>query len=117
MFKFKRFNRRSLVIIAALVLMIIIGLVVWLVSRPETSLPAVESPTGGQSLPAPEFLDDAAKLDIGLPPETNVQVLRRGAAGQVTVYKVIKSEADIVVDPSQIGPLSPRQPTIEPTAE
>lgn len=116
MFKSKNFSKRSLIIIAAFILMIIIALSIWLISRPKTSLPAV-SPTSGQNPVVPEFLDDAAKLNIGLPAETKVQVLRRGDSGQVTVYKVIKSEADIVSDPAQIGPISPRQPTIEPTAE
>jgi hypothetical protein len=103
-------NKNTMIILAViLVIIIILGLFVFFGSRDSGSESLQSSSLNGQNLPTPEFLSTAEKEKFGLPSEAQVQSLKRDAAGQVLVYKIIRSDQDIVVDPAKITPLSPRQ--------
>lgn len=44
-----------------------------------------------------EFMNDSEKQDMGIPPETKVQVLARDKeTGVVLAYKIINAESDII---------------------
>ena len=110
------FKNKKLVIISIIAAIIIIGgLIFWLVSKNihNNSAPKQANPNSS-ALPAPQFLNNAEKLQLGLPPETRVQSLKQDASGAVTVYKIIKTDQDIVADPSKIGSISPRQESAAP---
>ena len=49
----------------------------------------------------PEFLSEEQKIDFGLSAETKAQVFH-DETGQL-IYRIIKEEADIVLDPENYG--------------
>ena len=59
--------------------------------------------------PAPEFMTNAEKEKLGIPAEQKIQAFR-DEIGEVTVYKIIRDESDIVLDRTKIGPINPGQP-------
>lgn len=99
-------NKKIIILSAALIIAVVAGTAVWFWLGKGTS-PAQPSRPGG-SLHAPEFMTEAEKQQFQLAPSSRVQVISRDGEGQVSVYKVIRSEADIVADPSQLPALSPR---------
>ncbi len=66
-------------------------------------------PTSGAVVP--EFMTAQEKAKLGLPPELKAQIINRNGSGDITVYKVIKSDQDIVADPNKISPINPPQET------
>jgi len=105
-------KNKKLIIILIIVLAIVLLIAGLVALRHKKGTPA----TGGnkvtntptQNLPAPEFLNDADKLELGIAPEQKIQAWR-DANGKIVGYKVIKSDADIILDLAAIGPISPRQ--------
>lgn len=95
------------------VLLIILIIVVWFIVSSRSQSPAgnesENSIKAGKNLPAPEFLTDEEKDSFGLPSEVKAQALNRDSNGKISVYKIIKSDSDIVLDPAAIGPISPHQ--------
>lgn len=55
----------------------------------------------------PEFLSTEEKTKLEIPVETKIQALSRDKDGEIKVYRIIKSDSDIV-DPSTINPISPQ---------
>ncbi|MFA6994885.1 MAG: hypothetical protein WC249_00535 [Patescibacteria group bacterium] len=97
------------IIILVLVLLVIIGLT-WR-SKNKASVP-VENPltnTTAGKLPEPEFLSVAEKNKLNISPDLKIQALGRNASGSVTVYKIIKTDSDVILDPSKIGSISPQR--------
>jgi hypothetical protein len=66
------------------------------VSNPESSL-------------APEFMNVEEKTRLGLPADSKIQIFPNTGSDEV-VYKIIKRDADIVVDPSRVDDPSMIQP-------
>ncbi len=96
------------VIISLVLLLLGAALVYWF--WPENNInkvPASITESGG-SLYSPEFMTDKEKESFGLPSETRVQVISREQDGNVSVYKIIRNEQDVVSNPSQLSPISPR---------
>lgn len=63
---------------------------------------------GEQAAPfEPEFLTPEEKQSFNIPADFKAQAIKRGDNGEVMVYKLIRSDSD-VVDPAKIGPISPR---------
>ncbi len=56
----------------------------------------------------PEFMSAEEKYMFDLSEDTQVQVLKREESGMVEVYKVIRSEDDIIHDLDSIKPIDPR---------
>lgn len=104
-------NKKLLIIYIAGALIIIGVLIFWLANK-NSSFKNNNQAGVKSNVPAPQFLNDKEKLELGLPPETRVQSLNRDANGAVTVYKVITSDADIIRDPSAIQSISPRRDTV-----
>ncbi|NLZ74309.1 hypothetical protein GX917_00125 [Candidatus Falkowbacteria bacterium] len=55
----------------------------------------------------PEMLSTTEKQEMGIPAETQIQVMSRDESGEVTVYKIIRDESDIV-NPAKVEPLIPQ---------
>jgi hypothetical protein len=50
----------------------------------------------------PEFMSAEEKASLSLPADSKIQVLKTNATGQAEVYRVIRRDADIVLDPSRV---------------
>ncbi len=96
-------NKKNIIIAGLVVLILITALILTFTNRRNNNQGA------NVNLPAPEFLTAQEKADFRLNDDVKAQVLIRNASGTPTVYKLINTEADIVADPSKIGPISPRQ--------
>jgi len=51
----------------------------------------------------PEFLTKEEKEKLGVSSELKIQSLKRNSSGQVMVYKIIKSDNEVIYDLSQIN--------------
>ena len=91
-------------IIGLVLLAIVIVLVaVLLIYKNKTVNKNTSAPT---TVLKPVFLDDKEKTDLNIKPETKVQAIKRNAAGQVMLYKVINNDTDIITNLNQIKPVS-----------
>lgn len=108
-------KNKKLVIIsgASLVFLIIIGAIIFLklINIAELNTPE-NTNILGRGLPVPEFLTAAEKDSFGLPADSKVQSLKRNSEGKILVYKIIRLDSDIVLDPAAIKPISPRQESV-----
>jgi len=98
-------NNKKNIIIAGLVVLILITTLILVFKKNWNNQRGAKV-----NLPAPEFLTTQEKIDFKLDDNVKAQVLSREASGTPAVYKLIKTDTDIIADPSKIGPISPRQP-------
>jgi len=98
-------NKNIYIIIAAagllLLILLALGYLIWAPKKNKAT--SVTSSTY-----QPEFLNAGEKQTFGLPTDAKVQAFR-DAQGGVKVYKIIRNDSEIVSNPSQVGPISPRQ--------
>lgn len=100
-------NKKLLIILALVLVVILLVISLWLIKNKKTPSAINGLPTNNtQNLPAPKFLSDEEKINRGLAPEQKIQIIEQG---KNEVYKVIKSDTDIVSDPAAVGSISPRQ--------
>ena len=100
--KFKISKKQKKIIILAVVLgLIIIASLLFFFNRQNRSKQNVNLGS--------DFLNKSEKIDLNIKPETKIQVLKRDAAGNVVLYKVIKNDSDIVTDLNQIKAETPRE--------
>ncbi len=98
------FKNRKVIILSFLLLFVAIAIVfIFIMFKENPVLPPVPAYQ-------PEFLNASEKQNLGLPASSRIQALKRDAGGQVMIYKIIRNDSDIVTDPSQVGPVSPRLP-------
>lgn len=93
----------SLVIIFIIACAFIIFLLLWHKDTKTVNINFTASST-----PTPEFLSAEEKDKFGLPADVRAQSLSKDADGNILVYKIIYSDADIIADPSAVAPISPR---------
>jgi len=101
-------DKKKIIIIslAALILILIISLVVF--KKNNDSVKDNDNrETAGLVTEnfVPDFLTTAEKSKLGISDDKQIQAVTRDQSGEVTVYKIINNEADIV-DPAQIKPIS-----------
>lgn len=101
-----KLDKKKIIIIGSVVLAIIlITLSVYLYKKNQSRL-AIED--GAKTVVfIPEFLSSEEKTKLEIPVETKIQAVKRDADGEIKVYRIIKSDADIV-DPAKVEPISPR---------
>ncbi|MFA5155084.1 MAG: hypothetical protein WC453_01490 [Patescibacteria group bacterium] len=97
-------KHRIAILIGGLILIIILAILIW---SGRLHRRAGQPPVG--SLPAVEFMTDQEKAAFNIPADLKAQVITREAGGDISVYKIISSDADIVTDPAAVPPISPRQ--------
>ncbi len=102
-------NKKNIIIAGLAIVILIAALVLALINRQRagTSDQAKNQPAN-TVLSAPEFMTAQEKAYLNMSDNVRAQVLSRNASGAPAVYKVIKTEADIIADPSKIEPISPR---------
>jgi len=70
----------------------------------------------GRNLAVPEFMNAQEKKQFQVPSELKAQIINRNESGNITVYKIINTDADVVLDPNNIPSISPRSPrSVVPT--
>jgi len=97
------------IIVGVLLVVLIIVFSVWL-GRTKNLSGAISEKnlkTVNKNLPTPEFLTEEEKARFGLPANTKAQSFRDSSGN--LIYKIIKSDSDIIFDPSAVKPISPRQ--------
>lgn len=65
----------------------------------------------------PEFMGADEKASLNLPADSKIQVLKTDAAGKAEVYRIIRRDADIVLDPNRVGEPGMTQPGNQPAAK
>lgn len=102
-------NKKNIIIAGLAVVILIAALILALANRrpAETSNQTKDQPANNAPS-APEFLTSQEKAYLNLSDSVRAQVLGRNANGEPAVYKVIKTDADIILDPTKIEPISPR---------
>ena len=98
-------DKKIYIIVASLAVLLLIVVLAFIIFPIRKSKPLPLAPVVYQ----PEFLNVNEKQALGLPADSKIQALGRDSAGGVTVYKIIKSDSDIVSNPSKVGSISPRQ--------
>lgn len=104
-------NKKIIIIASSAVVLLLILISVWIFfakSKQSSNNPLEPNKNNSHNLPAIEYLNEAEKNKLGVSPETKIQALGRDENGEVTVYKVIKSESDVVTDPAKVEAVSPR---------
>ncbi|MCC6582032.1 MAG: hypothetical protein IT440_16495 [Phycisphaeraceae bacterium] len=95
-----------IIITLVIVALAIIGWLIWRQGNSQsTNIPSGSVSTG--SLHRPEFMTAQEKAKFDLAGDSRVQVISRDEEGQISVYKIIRSEEDVVTDPSKLPPISP----------
>lgn len=64
----------------------------------------------GGNLVAPEFMNAQEKKQFQVPSDLKAQIINRNESGNITVYKIVNTDADVVLDPNNIPSISPRRP-------
>lgn len=101
-------NKKNLIIIGFVVLILVIALILAITNRQKTEKEQAGIPTAGETT-GPQFMTSAEKADLRVSDDIKAQVLNRDASGTPTVYKIIKTDSDVVTDVSKIESISPRQ--------
>lgn len=60
------------------------------------------------NLAAPEFMNAQEKKQFQVPSELKAQIINRNESGGITVYKIVNTDADVVLNPNDIPSISPR---------
>lgn len=96
-------DKKIFALIAALAVLALIIVLAFIIFPAKKN---VSSPVATNAY-QPEFLTAEEKQAFGWSTETKVQVFKEPGVG--TTYKIIRNDSEIVADPSQVGPISPRQ--------
>lgn len=101
-----KLDKKKIIIIASsvLALLLIIFLIMFLARK---SGNVSNNNTNVSTSFTPDFLNVEEKTKLGIPVEAKIQAMMRDQQGEVTVYKVIKDDSEIV-DPAQVKQTSPR---------
>jgi hypothetical protein len=99
-------SKKKIIIIASasLVLILIIVSIIFIYQKNKTNQ-ANNLNKNGQVF-TPDFLSTAEKAKLNIPTDAKIQAVTRDSKGVVKVYRIIRSDSDIV-DPAKVGPISP----------
>lgn len=99
-------DKKKIIIIvsSAAVLLAAMIIIMFLIKKNRESVP-----TDGNAVKifTPDFLSVDEKTKLGIPEEIKIQAMTRNENGEVTVYKIIKNDSDII-NPAEVKPISPR---------
>ncbi len=105
-------TKKNIILIAVGAVIIIFAFILTLINWKTPGSDNINS-GGKKDLPKPEFLTPAEKAQFKLSDNIKAQVLNRDASGTPTVYKLINNDYDVVADPANVAPISPRQQIVE----
>lgn len=102
-----KLDKKKIIIIASAVLVILlVSFGVYLYKKNQDRL--IQESKNKEEVFTPEFLSTEEKTKLEIPLETKIQSVSRDESGELEVYRIIKTDSD-VVDPSKVGPISPRK--------
>ncbi len=101
-------NKKNIIIAGIAVLILITALILTLTNRKQAGMSNQNGNPVNNTVAEPEFLTAQEKAYLNLSDNVRAQVLSRNASGAPAVYKVIKTDADIIIDSAKIAPISPR---------
>jgi len=104
-FDFKK-NKKIIIIVAASVL-ILIGIILIIILLPKKNIPTNNISSSTPKIFKPDILSSEEKTKLNIPLDAKIQAMVRDSSGTVKIYKIIKSDADII-DPDKVTPISPR---------
>lgn len=110
-------KRNKLFILSGMAI-IVIGMLLFIIIRNnkiksnQGSLESVVNPVY-----EPEFMDADEKASLNLPADSKIQVLKTDENGKAEVYRIIRREADIILDPSRAGEPGMIQTGIQPATK
>jgi hypothetical protein len=97
-------KNKKIIIIGLITVIVIIGILVFILIRNNKLNADNLSQSGAiNPLPAPEFMSAEEKSSLNLPADSKIQVLKTDESGKTEVYRVIRKDADIILDPSRIA--------------
>lgn len=91
-------NKKKLIILSAVVLILIITLFI-IVFSVKNKIVKVNIENGNTKTEnfTPEFLSGEEKVKLGIPVDRKIQAVTRDKNGTLTVYKVINKDSDITI--------------------
>lgn len=101
-----KMDKKKIIVIASAVLVILL-IIISLVIYKNKQAKNLEEMNKQEKVFVPEFMSAEEKAKLEIPADAKIQAVTRDANGEVSVYRVIKSDSDIV-DPATVGPISPR---------
>jgi hypothetical protein len=96
-------KKKKLFILAGLAIIIIITIILILARSHKQKFLIDNSIVPTNLIPPTEFMSDAEKASLNLPADSKIQVLKTDESGKTEVYRVIRKDADIILDPSRIA--------------
>ena len=87
-------KKKQILIIAILVLVVAAIIFALLFNNRKEIMPD----NGNENIYQPEFMTLEEKESFSLPEESKIQVLKRSEDGGVSVYRIIRSDSDVVTD-------------------
>ncbi len=97
-------DKKKKIFILGFLAIIIIGALIFLLIRNNKLKTDNLSQSGSiNPLPTPEFMNTEEKSSLGLPADSKIQILKTDESGKTEVYRVIRKDADIILDPSRVA--------------
>lgn len=100
-------NKKKIIIVSLIIILLlaIIFAIIFLTRKKELR-PAAEQ--GHTDNFTPDILNVEEKTKLGIPVEAKIQAMTRDENGEVTVYKIIKNDSDII-DPEKVESINLRE--------
>jgi len=92
------------ILISALILIIVVFVLFWL-NRSRNDVKNVNQTNTdviNNEIIVPIFMTDIEKKSLGLSPDAQVQVLNRADSGEIMMYKIIRSNEDLITNRKQL---------------
>jgi hypothetical protein len=104
-------DKKKKIFILGILAIIIVGTLIFILIR-NNKIKSNQGSIGSIINPVyePEFMGADEKASLSLPADSKIQVLKTDATGKAEVYRIIRREADVVLDPSRVGEPGMTQP-------
>lgn len=98
-------KKKIIIIISAIIVLLLITLAIMFLVKKNESETNIKS--GSTDKFTPDMLNVEEKTRLGIPTEMKIQAMMRDEKGTVTIYKIIKTDSDII-DPKKVESINPR---------
>lgn len=95
-------KRKQLFILGGLAVVVVI-IVILLVLNNSLKSDKNFSESAPNPVYEPEFMSETEKANLNLPADSKIQILKKDESGEATVYRIIRRDADIILDPNRVG--------------
>lgn len=95
---------KILLIIIGFVILVGLGLLIW---SGKSGLKGKNNLKDG--VVTPEFMSAQDKEKFQVPQNLKAQIINKDEKGEITVYKIVNTDNDVIPNPSKIPSITPRQ--------